>query len=84
MILFIGTPEADATAFERLARANFPAIALLATNDRAVAKKIAPAAEVIIGHHFQFDDHLLQSAPDVTTPPKVAILASMPWRFFRV
>jgi len=32
-ILYIGTPEADAAAFERLARANFPDITLFATND---------------------------------------------------
>jgi D-2-hydroxyacid dehydrogenase (NADP+) len=62
-ILFIGTPEVDAAAFERLARADFPDIELFATNDRGVALEHVAAAEVLIGHHFQFDDRLLESAP---------------------
>jgi D-2-hydroxyacid dehydrogenase (NADP+) len=61
-ILYIGTPEADADAFARLARADFPAITLLATNDREIALEQAAHAEVIIGHHFQFDDRLLERA----------------------
>ena len=61
-ILYIGTPEADADAFAMLARADFPAITLVATNDRVLALEQAASAEVIIGHHFQFDNRLLERA----------------------
>ena len=61
-VLYIGAPEADAGVFEKLARADFPDITLLATNDHAVALQHADHAEVMIGHHFQFDDLLLGRA----------------------
>jgi D-2-hydroxyacid dehydrogenase (NADP+) len=61
-IFYIGTPDADADTFAKLARGDFPELALLATNDRAIALAQAESAEVIIGHFFQFDDLLLQRA----------------------
>jgi D-2-hydroxyacid dehydrogenase (NADP+) len=61
-VFYIGAPEADAEAFAKLAHADFPYLALLATNDRAIALQQAESAEAIIGHHFQFDDLLLQRA----------------------
>jgi D-2-hydroxyacid dehydrogenase (NADP+) len=64
-ILFIGAPEADAGTFEERARADFPGISLLATNERAEALLHAPDAEIIIGHHFQFDEPLLERAPQL-------------------
>ena len=62
-IIFLGTPEADAPTFAARARSDFPGIALLATNDRAEALRHLAAAEAIIGHHFQFDEAMLTSAP---------------------
>jgi D-2-hydroxyacid dehydrogenase (NADP+) len=61
-ILYIGAPEADAGEFAQRARKDFPDLALLATNDRALALEQAGEAEAIIGHHFQFDDRLLEHA----------------------
>ena len=61
-ILFIGAPEADAREFESLARADFPHLDLLATNDRSVVLTQAESAEVLIGHHFQFDEPMLARA----------------------
>src|SRR3984957_18003946 len=60
---YIGAPEADASAFAARARADFTALALLATNDRAHALQHLGGAEVVIGHHFQFDEELLPRAP---------------------
>jgi D-2-hydroxyacid dehydrogenase (NADP+) len=62
-VVYIGAPEADAAAFEARLRADFPGLDLYATNDRAAAAADAAAAEVLIGHHFQFDDALLSRAP---------------------
>src|ERR1700722_9474829 len=62
-IVYIGAPEADASAFETRARADFTELALLATNDRPHALQHLDRAEVIIGHHFQFDEDLLSRAP---------------------
>jgi phosphoglycerate dehydrogenase-like enzyme len=61
-VIFIGSTDADAGQFEAKAHADFPAIDLLATNDRAAALRVAAEAEVIIGHHYQFDDELLEAA----------------------
>jgi D-2-hydroxyacid dehydrogenase (NADP+) len=61
-IIFIGAGDADAGRFETKARADFPGIELLATNDRAVALHAAAGVEAIIGHHYQFDDQLLEAA----------------------
>ncbi len=61
-IIYVGAPEADASAFEARARADFPGLSLFATNDRWVAMQQVPAAEVLIGHHFQFDDEMLARA----------------------
>jgi D-2-hydroxyacid dehydrogenase (NADP+) len=62
-IVYIGAPEADAAAFEARARADFPGISLLATNDRARALSQLSDAVAVIGHHFQFDEELLTRAP---------------------
>jgi D-2-hydroxyacid dehydrogenase (NADP+) len=62
-IIYIGAPEADAAAFEQRARVDFPGISLLATNDRALARQSLADAQVLIGHHFQFDDEMLAGAP---------------------
>jgi D-2-hydroxyacid dehydrogenase (NADP+) len=64
-VLYIGAPEADAPDFQRRARADFPHLALFATNDRAIALEHAGDATAIIGHHFQFDDQLLTRAPNL-------------------
>jgi D-2-hydroxyacid dehydrogenase (NADP+) len=61
-ILFIGAPEADAQEFESRARADFPQLDLLATNDRNAALGQVEHAEVLIGHHFQFDEPMLTRA----------------------
>lgn len=62
-IIYIGAPEADATDFAARAHADLPGIDLFATNDRAQALEHAAGAEVLIGHHFQFDEDLLGRAP---------------------
>jgi len=61
-IIYIGAPEAPAEAFAERARADFPALNLLATDDRAVAQDHAHDAVGLIGHHFQFDDAMLARA----------------------
>lgn len=62
-IIYIGAPEADAAAFAARAQTDLPGIDLFATNDRAQAMEHATDAEVLIGHHFQFDEDLLARAP---------------------
>jgi phosphoglycerate dehydrogenase-like enzyme len=64
-IIYIGAPEADAAAFEERARADFPGIDLFATNDRTLAVQVIEHAEVLIGHHFQFDNIMLERAQKV-------------------
>ena len=61
-IIYIGAPEADASEFEVLARAEWPQINLLATNDRDVALNQACTANALIGHHFQFDETIVAKA----------------------
>lgn len=61
-IIYIGAPEADADQFAARARADLPGIELFATNDRALALAQAEHAEALIGHHFQFDEEILQKA----------------------
>ena len=62
-IVYIGAPEADARQFEQRARADFPSLDLYATNARSEASAHLGDCEVLIGHHFQFDESLLQQAP---------------------
>lgn len=62
-IVYIGAPEADATRFAERACHDFPDIDLFASNDRNLALDQVGNAEAVIGHHFQFDDNLLQRAP---------------------
>jgi phosphoglycerate dehydrogenase-like enzyme len=61
-VIFLGAPEADAAAFEARARVDFPGLALLATNDRSAALRKVATAEVLVAHHFQFDEELLAGA----------------------
>lgn len=62
-VIYIGAPEAPAQDFAARAAADLPGIRLLATDDRRHALASAAEAEVLIGHHFQFDEALLQAAP---------------------
>ena len=62
-IIYIGAPEADAAEFATRARADIPGIDLFATNDRMLALAQVADAQVLIGHHFQFDDDLVGRAP---------------------
>src|ERR1700690_487040 len=62
-VVFIGAPEADAPSFQRLIRKDIPGIDLFATNQRSHALENLADCEAVIGHHFQFDDALLQRAP---------------------
>jgi phosphoglycerate dehydrogenase-like enzyme len=61
-IIFIGAPEAGAQEFEAKARADFPGVDLLATNDRDAALVQVGDADALIGHQFQFDEHILRTA----------------------
>ena len=61
-VVYIGAPEADARLFEQRARADFPGIDLYATNERSEAAMQLGGCEVLIGHHFQFDEPLLAGA----------------------
>ncbi len=61
-VVYIGAPEADATQFELRAQRDFPDMHLFASNDRARALGQVADADAVIGHHFQFDDDLLQRA----------------------
>jgi D-2-hydroxyacid dehydrogenase (NADP+) len=61
-VIYIGAPEADATAFAGRIREDFPGIDLWATNDRSAALPQLKDAEVLIAHHFQFDNDLLERA----------------------
>jgi phosphoglycerate dehydrogenase-like enzyme len=61
-IVFIGAPETDAQEFEAKARADFPGLDLLATNDRSAALVQVAAAEALIGHQFQFAEDILRRA----------------------
>ena len=61
-IVYIGAPEADATAFAHRARADLPGINLFASNDRALALEHAAGADALIGHHFQFDEEIVGRA----------------------
>jgi len=62
-VVYIGTPEADADTFQRRVRADIPGIDLFATNERQAALQHLDRCEVLVGHHFQFDDPLLARAP---------------------
>jgi D-2-hydroxyacid dehydrogenase (NADP+) len=62
-VVYIGAPEADAASFLERAAADFPTLEIFATDTRAAALEHAGDAEVLIGHHFQFDDALIEHAP---------------------
>lgn len=64
-VIYLGTIEADAAAFEARARADFPAIDLFATNDRELALRHVDTAAAVIAHHFQFDNDMLQRAREL-------------------
>jgi D-2-hydroxyacid dehydrogenase (NADP+) len=61
--IFIGAADADAGQFETRARADFPGLDLYASNDRDSIFAHLKDAEVLIGHHFQFDEQVLRAAP---------------------
>ena len=61
-IIFIGEPETDAALFASRARADFPHLDLLATNDREYARQQVENADALIGHAFQFDEDMLLRA----------------------
>jgi D-2-hydroxyacid dehydrogenase (NADP+) len=62
-IVYIGTPEAPSASFEARVRAEFPGIDLFASDQREAAVRDLSGAEVIIAHHFQFDEDMLSRAP---------------------
>jgi D-2-hydroxyacid dehydrogenase (NADP+) len=64
-VIYIGTAEADAAVFESRVRQDIPEMRILATNDRNAALAAAADAEVLIGHHFQFDNNILERAPNL-------------------
>ena len=61
-VIYIGAPEADAAAFADRIGTDFPGLDLWATNDRAAALPQVAAADVLIAHHYQFDDDMLERA----------------------
>jgi D-2-hydroxyacid dehydrogenase (NADP+) len=60
--IYIGAADADAGQFETRARADFPGLDLYASNDRDSVFAHLEDAEVLIGHHFQFDEEMLRRA----------------------
>ena len=60
--IFIGAADADAGQFEARARKDFPGLDLYASNDRSSVFAHLDGAEALIGHHFQFDEEMLQRA----------------------
>jgi D-2-hydroxyacid dehydrogenase (NADP+) len=60
--IFIGAADADAGQFEARVREDFPGLDLYASNDRSSIFAHLQDAEVLIGHHFEFDDDLLRRA----------------------
>jgi D-2-hydroxyacid dehydrogenase (NADP+) len=60
--IFIGSADADAGQFAARARADFPGLDLYASNDRDGTLALLKDAEVLIGHHFQFDEEMLARA----------------------
>jgi len=61
-VIYIGAAEAPAARFVELAAADFPRLELFATDDRRIALEQLGDAEVVIGHHFQFDATLIERA----------------------
>lgn len=64
-IVYIGAPEANSIEFARRARPDFPTLDLFGCDDRATAQHHVQTARAIIGHHFQFDESLLEAAPQL-------------------
>src|ERR1700690_2769251 len=62
-VVYIGAPEADAQSFAHRIRRDVTDIDLFATNQRTLALEQLGDCEVLVGHHFQFDDALLERAP---------------------
>ena len=61
-VVYIGAPEADADDFAQRARVDVPGIHLFASNQRADALEHVSDADVLIGHHFQFDESMLAAS----------------------
>ena len=64
-IIFIGAPEADAADFQARVRRDIPGVELFATNDREQALAQAVHAQALSGHHFQFDENIIERAPNL-------------------
>jgi phosphoglycerate dehydrogenase-like enzyme len=62
-IVYIGAPEVPAALFQRRVQADFGGLDLLASDDRQAAVRELATTEVLIGHHFHFDEAVLASAP---------------------
>jgi phosphoglycerate dehydrogenase-like enzyme len=66
-VLYIGAPEAPAAGFATLVQATPAAAELACVDGREAAlahlSQRGAQVEAMIGHHFQFDDELLQLAP---------------------
>lgn len=62
-VILIGAPETDAAVFEARLRQDLPPFALFATNQREAVRSQLSDCEVLIGHHFQFDDAMVAAAP---------------------
>ena len=62
-IVYIGAPEASWDDFEHRARKDFPDADIRGCEQRDAATALVRNARGIIGHHFQFDEALLEAAP---------------------
>jgi D-2-hydroxyacid dehydrogenase (NADP+) len=62
-IVYIGAPEAEAGVFAERFLTDLRGVSLFATNERELCFEHLNDCEVLIGHHFQFDDRLVRSAP---------------------
>src|ERR1700743_1124345 len=57
--IFIGAADPDAAQFGERVREDFPGLDLYASNERERTVSRLEGAEVLIGHHFQFDEQML-------------------------
>jgi D-2-hydroxyacid dehydrogenase (NADP+) len=60
--IYIGAADVDARQFETRALEDFPGLDLYASNDRDSTFALLEGAEVLIGHHYQFDEEMLTRA----------------------
>jgi phosphoglycerate dehydrogenase-like enzyme len=62
-VLYIGAPEATAAEFVEMVGASLPLSGMAAVDGREAALAHVDDCEVMIGHHFQFDEELVSRAP---------------------